>query len=72
MQQGLGQEIAPETPLQRGDLLFWKGHVALVVDALRLIHANGHTMSVDYEGIEACIARVLEQKGGPVTHRRRL
>lgn len=72
LQQGLGHEIAPETPLQRGDLLFWKGHVALVVDALRLIHANGHTMSVAYEGIEACIARVLEQEGGPVTHRRRL
>lgn len=72
LQQGLGHEIPPESPLQRGDLLFWKGHVALVVDAQRLIHANGHTMSVAYEGIEACIARVLAQEGGPVTHRRRL
>ena len=32
--------------LRRGDLVFWKGHVALVVDDARLIHANGLTMSV--------------------------
>ena len=32
--------------LGRGDLVFWKGHVALVVDGARLIHANGFTMSV--------------------------
>ena len=72
LQQTLGHEVPPESDLQRGDLLFWKGHVALVVDADRLIHANGHTMSVAYEGITDCIARVLAQDGGPVTHRRRL
>ena len=72
MQQALGQEIPEGAALQRGDLLFWKGHVALVVDASRLIHANGHTMSVAYEGIEACIARVLAAEGQPVSHRRRL
>ena len=72
LQQALGQEIPPESPLQRGDLLFWRGHVALVVDQGHLIHANGQTMSVAGEGIAACIDRVLTQDGGPVTHRRRL
>jgi hypothetical protein len=38
----------------------------------RLIHANGHTMSVAYEDTKACIARILAQGGGPVTHRRRV
>ena len=72
LQQVLGAEIAPKTPLQRGDLLFWRGHVALVVDAARLIHANGWTMSVACEDTEACIARVLAQDGGPVLARRRV
>lgn len=71
-QKTLGHEIAPDLPLQRGDLLFWKGHVALVCNAETLIHANGHTMSVAYEGIAACIQRVLDQDGGPVTARRRI
>ncbi len=70
LQESVGVEV--EGDLRRGDLLFWKGHVALVVDAARLIHANGHTMSVAYEGIEACIARVLAAEGLPVRSRRRL
>lgn len=72
MQQSLGAAIPEGEKLRRGDLLFWKGHVALVVDAERMIHANGHSMSVAYEGIEACIARVIAQGEGDVTHRRRL
>lgn len=72
LQQSLGYEVPEGEALRRGDLLFWKGHVALVVDAKRLIHANGHTMSVAYEGIDSCIARVLAAEGAPVSHRRRL
>ena len=44
----------------------------MVVDAETLIHANGHSMSVAYEGIATCIARIARQNGGPVTARRRL
>ncbi|MDO8984552.1 NlpC/P60 family protein [Cypionkella sp.] len=72
LQQSLGHEVPQDAPLRRGDLLFWKGHVALVVDADRLIHANGQTMSVAYEGIEACIARVFAVENAAVSHRRRL
>ena len=71
LQQSLGTEIPPDAPLQRGDLLFWKGHVAMVVDAQTLIHANGHSMTVALEGITDCIARILDQTGGDVTARRR-
>lgn len=71
LQQQIGQPLPDDAPLVRGDLLFWKGHVAMVVDAQRLIHANGHSMSVAYEGIRACIDRVVEQGGGPVMARRR-
>lgn len=72
LQEVMGAAIGDNTQLARGDLLFWAGHVAMVVDDQRLIHANGHTMSVAYEDIKPCIARILAQNGGAVTHRRRL
>ncbi len=68
----LGTELAPDAPLQRGDLIFWKGHVALVVDDKRLIHANASAMAVAYEGIEQTIKRVSAQGEGPVTSRKRI
>jgi len=71
LQESVGQEIGA-APVQRGDLLFWKGHVALIVDEARLIHANGFTMSVAYEGIEACITRIAAAGEGSVRARRRL
>ncbi|MEO6300431.1 MAG: NlpC/P60 family protein [Paracoccaceae bacterium] len=70
LQESAGGEVRGD--LRRGDMLFWQGHVALIVDETRLIHANGHTMSVAYEGIAACIARVLAAEGAPVRSRRRL
>jgi len=70
MQENLGDEA--EGPHQRGDLLFWKGHVAMVVDDRRLIHANAHHMAVAYEGIADAIARIAAQGDGPVTARRRM
>ncbi len=72
LQESLGEELAADAPLRRNDLIFWKGHVALIVDEARLIHANGHSMSVAYEGIAACIARIEAQEGRGVTHRRRV
>jgi hypothetical protein len=69
LQQALGQEAEGEP--ERGDLLFWKGHVAMAVDAERLIHANAHHMAVAYEGIEAAKRRIARGEG-PVTAVRRL
>lgn len=67
----VGLELEIDAPLARGDLVFWKGHVAMAVDAATLIHANGHTMSVAYEGAADAIARIEAQGGGPVMRRRR-
>lgn len=72
LQEVLGKELPDTALLRRGDLLFWKGHVALVVDETRLIHANGNSMSVAYEDTAACIDRILAVENSPVTHRRRL
>jgi cell wall-associated NlpC family hydrolase len=71
-QAALGTDLAPATPWQRGDLLFWRGHVALVVDADTLIHANAHHMAVAYEPIARAIARIEAQGEGPVTAHKRL
>lgn len=62
----LGAALPPDAGTRRGDLFFWRGHVALACDAGTLIHANGHTMNVAYEGIGACIARIEAQGEGPV------
>ena len=72
LQETVGTELGHNAEPKRGDLLFWKGHVALVVDDTRLIHANGHSMSVAYEPLQATIDRIQAQEGRPVTHRRRL
>jgi cell wall-associated NlpC family hydrolase len=71
LQQVTGRALGAQDPLQRGDLLFWRGHVAMVVDATRLIHANAHSMTVAHEPTADAITRIAAQGGGPVTHRRR-
>jgi len=35
-------------PYQRGDIVFWKGHVGMMVDADTMIHANAHHMATAY------------------------
>ena len=72
MQMQLGRGLAPNEALKRGDLIFWKGHVALVVDKDLLIHANGSTMSVAYEAIRDAINRIAQGGGGLVQARQRL
>ncbi|MGB4827862.1 MAG: NlpC/P60 family protein [Paracoccaceae bacterium] len=71
LQQTVGAAIPDTAPLQRGDLVFWKGHVALLTAPDRIIHANGKTMSVAYEGLTEAITRIDSQGEGPVIARRR-
>ncbi|PLP59552.1 peptidase P60 [Mesorhizobium loti] len=56
--------------LQRGDLVFWKGHVAVMTDSGMMIHANGHTMTVAREGLKDAVARIGYLYGGPTAFRR--
>jgi len=57
--------------LQRGDLLFWKGHVAIARDQATLIHANAFHMEVAIEPIAEAIARIRGD-GSEVSSLRRL
>ena len=59
-QDGLGRELtaAEAKHLQRGDLIFWKGHVAIARDATTIVHANAHHMATSIENTQAAIARI--------------
>lgn len=59
-QAGLGRALEPRerSSLLRGDLIFWKGHVAIVRDGSTMVHANAHHMATVIEAIEPAIARI--------------
>jgi len=66
---GLGTPVE-RGDLRRGDLVFWKGHVAIMEDAATIVHANGHTMSVARENLDAAIARIGWLYEQPTGYRR--
>lgn len=66
----LGKLTSP-ADLQRGDLVFWKGHVAIVRDEETLIHANAHAMMVAIEKTADAIPRI-KAGGGDVTSVKRI
>ena len=57
--------------LRRGDLVFWKGHIAIVFDGEMLLHANAHHMAVEIEPAAEAIARI-KAAGNEVTSVKRL
>ena len=59
-QDGLGRalDLAESKRLRRGDLIFWKGHVAIARDADSIVHANAHHMLTAIEGTGDAIARI--------------
>lgn len=73
MQQAeLGEALAPDAPLRRGDLVFWKGHVGLMQDDARLIHANGHHMQVASEPFRAARERIAAKSFGEIVAIKRI
>lgn len=69
-QEAIG-EPAPEAALARGDLVFWKGHVAMMIDAKRMVHANAFHMAVTAEPFSRARARIAKRGGGePIAFRR--
>jgi hypothetical protein len=71
LQQEVGEPLDGSEPLQRGDLVFWRGHVAMMLDESMMIHANGHHMAVVAEDLRGAVARIEDNGGGPVVALRR-
>ncbi len=66
-QQDIGYGIAPEE-FGRGDLVFWKGHVAVGLGEGRIVHANASHMMTAVEPLADAIARPAY--GQPTAYRR--
>ena len=72
-QDALGRTLEPEETkhLQRGDLIFWNGHVAIARDATSIVHANAHHMATVIEKTGEAIARI-KQAGSDVAAIKRI
>ncbi len=71
--QTFGKPLPGDTPLdllQRGDLVFWKGHVAMVAGGGDIIHASGHAMLVVRENLVEAVERIARLYGRPTGFRR--
>jgi cell wall-associated NlpC family hydrolase len=72
---GLGSAVPVDdglAGLQRGDLVFWDGHVGIMQDSSILLHANGHFMEVVSEPLQTANARTIARYGAGITSIRRL
>lgn len=66
----LGEPVDPTNGLQRGDLVFWAGHVGIMRNADTLLHANANAMAVSSEPLGDAIDRIAALYGNPTSHRR--
>lgn len=73
-EEELGKEVAyghDFVSVKRNDLVFWSGHVGIMLDETRLLHANAHFMTVTVEPLVIAAERI-ERSTGPVTSIKRL
>jgi cell wall-associated NlpC family hydrolase len=74
MQAALGRPVQSDgrlETLRRGDLVCWTGHIGIVSEPGRLLHANAHHMAVAEEPLAEALARVAKS-GSRVTAVRRV
>lgn len=70
-QERMGRPIG-RAEFARGDLVFWKGHVAMGVDSGRIVHANAHHMATVVEPLDEAIERISAAGYGQPTSFRRV
>ena len=65
MQAGFGTPLKQDRSLklQRNDLVFWKGHIGIMLDGAQLLHANGYHMQTVVEPLAAAIKRIAAVYG---------
>lgn len=74
MQEKCGEALEFDsefTGLKANDLIFWKGHVAIMIDEINMIHANAYHMMVAIEPLQEAVKRIM-QKDVPVRSIRRI
>ncbi len=68
----IGYELAGDELLRRGDMIYFPGHVGLMIDDTQLLHANAHWMSTVIEPLADVVARLIPTCDRPILSRRRL
>lgn len=71
LQRDFFPQIA-EADRRRGDLVFWKGHVAILLDPDTILHANAHHMATAIEPLAEAITRIAATPTGGVLGYRRV
>lgn len=73
MQAGaIGEPVDQRSERQRGDIVFFPGHVGIMLDAKRLLHANATHMMVTAEPLEKVAAKIAEEHDPPISEIRRI
>ena len=70
--ESVGTALAPDAALQRGDFVFFPGHVGIMTDGENLLHANAFWMHTMSEPLADVIARLAPDHERPVLARRRI
>jgi cell wall-associated NlpC family hydrolase len=63
-QETLGRHLTEDEALQRGDIIFFPGHVGLMADAKTLIHATRYHKKTVVEALDVVVARVMRKNDG--------
>ena len=53
-------DVTADPDRQRGDVVFWPGHVGIMTDSEFFLHANGHTMDTTLEPFAEAEARIRD------------
>ncbi|MGB3723850.1 MAG: C40 family peptidase [Pacificimonas sp.] len=67
----LGSDVTGQK-MKRADLVFFPGHVGMMVDAERMIHANAHWMTTMIEPLKDVTARLKPEHDEPLVAVKRL
>ncbi len=70
--EGIGTPIDSDAKLERGDLIFFPGHVGIMTDGSTLLHANAYWMAVVKEPLADVVARLAADHPTPIIARRRV
>lgn len=70
--KSVGQALDIQAPRQRGDLVFFKGHVGIMIDAENMIHANASAMCVSVDNLNDFTKKLQTRGGGGIIALRRL
>ena len=68
----LGHNLDIGSPIKKGDILFWQGHVAWALNERQILHANAHHMATVIEEANEAIERIKKQDNNSVIAHKRL